>query len=151
MKRSLQEVVELVVFGLIALLVGTGLLWLLGWLLSLGGLLFKAIAGLLWLLLRYIVPVAIVAGLVYFLVKALQDKQPAPAAAGGSATPPPAPPVPAPAAPPVEPPSQPDPAAPEGTSEKPKPRTRKATKPPAGDAAADGSSQGADANEDEHS
>ncbi len=84
MKRSLQEVAELVVFGLIALLVGTGLLWLVGWILSLGGLLLKSLAGLLWLLLRYIVPIAIVAGLVYFLVKAAQDRQakPASAAAG---------------------------------------------------------------------
>lgn len=74
MKRSLQEVVELVVFGLVALLVGTALLWVLGWVLSLGGALFKALAGLLWLLLRFIVPIAIVAGLVYFLVKALQGR-----------------------------------------------------------------------------
>lgn len=76
MKRSLQEVAELVVFGLIALLIGTGLLWLGGWALSLVGLLLKSLAGLLWLLLRYIVPVAIVAGLVYFLVKAAQGRQP---------------------------------------------------------------------------
>lgn len=62
-------------FGLVALLIGTGLLWLVGWILSLGGLLLKAIAGLLWLLLRFVVPVAIVAGLVYFIVKALQDRE----------------------------------------------------------------------------
>lgn len=74
MKRSLQEVVELVVFGLVALLVGTGLLWVVGWVLSLGGLLLKAIAGLLWLLLRFVVPVAIVAGLVYFVVKSLSNR-----------------------------------------------------------------------------
>lgn len=88
MKRSLQEVVELVVFGLVALLIGTGLLWVVGWLLSLGGLLLKAIAGLLWLLLRFVVPVAIVAGLVYFVVKALQNQHDqraaSPAGAGGS-------------------------------------------------------------------
>ncbi len=92
MKRSLQEVAELVVFGLIALLVGTGLLWLVGWILSLGGLLLKSLAGLLWLLLRYIVPIAIVAGLVYFLVKAAQGRQPLGAGAaagsgGGAAAP----------------------------------------------------------------
>jgi len=87
MKRSLQEYVELVVFGLIALLVGTGLLWLLGWVLSLGGVVLKGLAGLLWMLLRFIVPVAIAGGLVYFLVKAAQDRQkPAPAAAGSGST-----------------------------------------------------------------
>src|SRR5690606_5044328 len=67
MKRSLQEVVELVVFGLIALLIGTGLLWLVGWILSLGGIVLKAIAGLLWLLLRFVVPVANVTVLAIFL------------------------------------------------------------------------------------
>ncbi len=87
MKRSLQEVVELVVFGLVALLVGTGLLWLIGWLLSLGGLLLKAVAGLLWLLLRFVVPVALVAGLVYFLVKALQGRSDAAPVAATPAAP----------------------------------------------------------------
>lgn len=83
MKRSLQEVVELVVFGLIALLVGTGLLWVLGWVLSLGGALLKSLAGLLWLLLKFIVPVALVVGLIYFLVKWLKgDSTPVPATAG---------------------------------------------------------------------
>src|SRR5690606_36362667 len=48
MKRSLQEYVELVVFGLVALLVGTGLLWLVGWVLSIGGVALKWVAGLLW-------------------------------------------------------------------------------------------------------
>lgn len=89
MKRSLQEVAELVVFGLIALLVGTGLLWLVGWVLSLGGVLLKSLAGLLWLLLRYIVPIAIVAGLVYFLVKAAQGRQPQAAGAAGTGSAPP--------------------------------------------------------------
>ncbi|HLU82096.1 MAG TPA: hypothetical protein VKZ43_01730 [Trueperaceae bacterium] len=88
MKRSLQEYVELVVFGLIALLVGTGLLWVLGWVLSLGGIVLKGLAGLLWMLLRFIVPVAIAGGLVYFLVKAAQDRQrPAPAGAGAGSSP----------------------------------------------------------------
>ena len=90
MKRSLQEYVELVVFGLIAVLVGTGLLWLLGWVLSLGGIVLKGLAGLLWMLLRFVVPVAIAGGLVYFLVKAAQDRQkPAPVTAGGGTAAPP--------------------------------------------------------------
>ncbi len=86
MRRSLQEVVELVVFGLVALLIGTGLLWLVGWVFSLGGLLLKAIAGLLWLLLRFVVPVAIVAGLVYFIVKALQNRESGKASAAPAGT-----------------------------------------------------------------
>ncbi len=96
MKRSLQEVVELVVFGLIALLIGTGVLWLGGWVLGLVGLLFKFVAGLIWWLLRFIVPVAIVAGLIYFLVRVLQgDRSPAPAVAPAPAATPPAPTAPA--------------------------------------------------------
>ncbi|SRR5690606_32225456 len=85
MRRSLQEYVELVVFGLVALLVGTGLLWLVGWVLSIGGIALKWVAGLLWNLLRFIVPVAIAGGLVYFLVKAAQDRQPKPTTADAAA------------------------------------------------------------------
>lgn len=87
MKRSLQEYVELVVFGLIALLVGTGLLWVGGWVLSFGGVILKGLAGLLWMLLRFVVPVAIAAGLVYFLVRAAQGRQRSEAGSGsGSST-----------------------------------------------------------------
>lgn len=86
MRRSLQEYVELVVFGLIAVLVGTGLLWVVGWVLSLGGLVLKGLAGLLWMLLRFIVPVAIAGGLVYFLVKAAQGRQRHQAGAGTGAS-----------------------------------------------------------------
>ncbi len=117
MKRSLQEVVELVVFGLVALLIGTGLLWVVGWLLSLGGLLLKAVAGLLWLLLRFVVPVAIVAGLVYFLVKALQGRHgnaasvPAPAAGGPQSA------AVAPASASPEPTAAPEPGAAEASPE----------------------------------
>ncbi len=69
MKRSLQEVIELIIFGLIALVVGTGLLWVMGWLLGLIGIVFKFVAGIIWVLLRYILPVAIVAGIIFFIVR----------------------------------------------------------------------------------
>jgi predicted lipid-binding transport protein (Tim44 family) len=71
MKRSMQEVVELVVFALIALLIGTGLVWLAGWILGLVGTVLTWLAGLVWSLLRFLVPVAVVAGLVYLLVQFL--------------------------------------------------------------------------------
>jgi hypothetical protein len=74
MKRSLQEVVELVVFGLIALIIGTGILWLLGWLLGIVGIVFKFVAGLIWVLLRFIIPVAIVAGVIYFIVRVIMNQ-----------------------------------------------------------------------------
>ncbi len=74
MKRSLQEVVELVVFGLIALLVGTGLLWLVGWLLGIVSVVFTAVAGWVWQLLRFVIPVALVAGVIYFIYRLITGR-----------------------------------------------------------------------------
>jgi hypothetical protein len=74
MKRSLQEVIELVVFGLIALLIGTGLLWLVGWLLGIVSVVFTAIAGWIWQLLRFIIPVAIAAGVIYFIYRLISNR-----------------------------------------------------------------------------
>jgi uncharacterized BrkB/YihY/UPF0761 family membrane protein len=74
MKRSLQEVVELVVFGLIALLIGTGLLWLVGWLLGLVSVVFTAVAGWIWQLLRFIIPVALAAGVIYFIYRMITGR-----------------------------------------------------------------------------
>jgi hypothetical protein len=74
MKRSLQEVVELVVFGLIALLIGTGLLWLVGWLLGIVSVVFTAIAGWVWQLLRFIIPVALAAGVIYFIYRVITGR-----------------------------------------------------------------------------
>jgi hypothetical protein len=76
----MQEIVELVVFGLIAVLVGTGVLWLVGWLIGLLGSLFMWLAGLLWLVLKYIVPVFVILGAVYYLFRLLQNRN-----QGGSA------------------------------------------------------------------
>lgn len=77
MKRSLQEVIELIVFGLIALLIGTGILWLLGWLMGLLSTVFTFIAGLVWALLRFIIPIAIVAGVLFFIYKMFTREKPA--------------------------------------------------------------------------
>lgn len=74
MRRSLQEIIELVVFGLIALLLGTGLIWLVGWILGLTGLLLKFVAGLIWSLLRFIIPIAVGAAVVYALVRLIQNQ-----------------------------------------------------------------------------
>lgn len=74
MKRSFQEILELVAFGLIALVVGTALLWIGGWLLGLVGLLLQGLAGLLWLVLRWILPVAILLGAVYAIVRLFQEQ-----------------------------------------------------------------------------
>lgn len=144
MKRSLQEVVELVVFGLIALLIGTGVLWLGGWVLGWVGLLLKFLAGLIWWLLRFIVPVAIVAGLIYFLVRVLQGdrsgRSGAPAAPNASATTAPATtptggaPAPAPAAPAAADEAAPDEAAPAHSASAEEPSSGDEAASPASDA-----------------
>jgi hypothetical protein len=74
MKRSLQEVIELVVFGLIALLIGTGLLWFVGWLLGIVSVVFTTIAGWIWQLLRFIIPVALAAGVIFFIYRLLTKR-----------------------------------------------------------------------------
>ncbi len=84
----MQEIIELVIFGLIALLLGTGLLWGVGWLLDLVGIIFRFVAGLIWSLLRFIIPIVIVGGVAYALFRFFQsrsdrgtDSEAAPAAA----------------------------------------------------------------------
>jgi hypothetical protein len=84
MKRSLQEIVELVVFGLIALLIGTGVLWLLGAVFGLVGTVLGWLAALLWGILSFLVPVALVAGAVVLIVRWSQGR-PMPGSAGGAA------------------------------------------------------------------
>ena len=93
MNRSLQELIELTVFGLIALLVGVGVLWLVGWLLGLFGLLLTWFAGLIWSLLKFIVPIAIIAAAVYFLVRLAQQPKPATLAPATPVSAPPPPPA----------------------------------------------------------
>jgi predicted lipid-binding transport protein (Tim44 family) len=87
MKRSLQEVIELVVFGLIALLIGTGILWLLGWLLGIVSVVFTFLAGIIWGLLRFIIPVALVAGVLFFIYKLFTREKPTPITTSAAATP----------------------------------------------------------------
>jgi len=74
MKRTPQEIVELVVFGLIALLIGTGVLWLLGALFGLVGTVLAWLAALLWGLLSFLLPVAVVAGAVVLVVRWAQGR-----------------------------------------------------------------------------
>lgn len=120
MKRSLQEVVELVVFGLIALLLGTGLLWLVGAVFGLVGTVLGWLAGLLWALLRFVVPVALIAGAVVLLIRATRGRGDAPSgtAQTPAASPSSVPTVDAEAAPPAPVPSE-EPAADEAATDEP--------------------------------
>ncbi len=74
MRRTPQEIVELVVFGLIALLLGTGVLWLLGAVFGIVGTVLAWLAALLWGLLSFLVPVALVAGAVVLIVRWAQGR-----------------------------------------------------------------------------
>ncbi len=89
MKRSVQEIIELLVFALIALVIGTGLVWVVGWLFGIIGFVLMEIAEFVWLLLRYIIPAAVIVAAVYALVKLAQNqnrrsREASPAGAAGS-------------------------------------------------------------------
>lgn len=89
--RSLQETVELVIFGLIALLVGLAVLWVTGWILSLLGSLFMIVASFVWNLLRFILPVIVIAAVVYLIVRYATRGDRRPASAGSTRAPSPPP------------------------------------------------------------
>lgn len=74
MRRTPQEIIELVVFGLIALLLGTGVLWLLGVVFGFVGTVLGWLAALLWGVVSFLVPVALVAGVVVLIVRLVQGK-----------------------------------------------------------------------------
>jgi len=80
MNRSFQEIVELAIFGIIALAIGTGLLWVLGYVLRAVGWLSTKIAGWIWLPVRFLLLIAIVVIAVYFIWKFIQDRNSAKAA-----------------------------------------------------------------------
>ncbi len=80
MNRSFQEIVELAIFGIIALAIGTGLLWVLGHVLGFVGWLSTKIAGWIWLPVRFLLLIAIVVIAVYFIWKFIQDRNSAKAA-----------------------------------------------------------------------
>ena len=79
MKRSVQEVIELIVFGLIALVLVMLLLWGVGYVFTFIGYLLKLLGGFFWSILKFVLPVAIVALLVYFLVRLVMKQSSKPA------------------------------------------------------------------------
>jgi hypothetical protein len=71
-----QKTLEVVVKGLVGAVLALAGLWLLGWLFSALGALLLGIAGLIGGLLRFLIPVAAIAGIVYFIVAQLRPKPP---------------------------------------------------------------------------
>jgi hypothetical protein len=75
MKRSVQEIVELVALALFALLGLTAATWLLGVVLTWSGAAFGWLAGLLWQLARFLIPAAMVAGGVAWAIVAWRGRR----------------------------------------------------------------------------
>ena len=69
-----RKTLEVIVKGLVAVVVGLAGLYILGWVLSLLGGILLGFAGIIVALLRWLVPVAILVGIVYFAVTQLQGK-----------------------------------------------------------------------------
>lgn len=84
MKRSVQEIIELVVFGLIALVVGMLVIWGVGWVFTFLGWLFRIVGAFLWTILKFVIPIAIVAGVVYLLVRLITRRNRGADGAGSS-------------------------------------------------------------------
>jgi predicted lipid-binding transport protein (Tim44 family) len=81
---DINKSLELVVKVLVAAIGGILGLFVLGWVMrGLGGL-FLGVAGLLIALLKFIVPVAVIAGIVYFAVSQLRPKTPESRSSGGN-------------------------------------------------------------------
>ena len=69
-----RKTLEVIVKGLVAVVVGLAGLYILGWVLSLLGGILLGFAGIIVALLRWLVPVAILVGVVYFAVTQLQSR-----------------------------------------------------------------------------
>ena len=70
-----RTTLEVVVKGLVGAVLVLAGLWVLGWLFSAIGALLLGIAGIVGSLLRFLIPVAAIAGIVYFVVAQLRPKE----------------------------------------------------------------------------
>ncbi len=68
-----QKTLEVVVKGFVAAIVALAGLWVLGWLFSFLGSILIGLAGIVVALLKFLVPVAVIAAIVYFFVSQLQS------------------------------------------------------------------------------
>jgi uncharacterized membrane protein YjjP (DUF1212 family) len=68
-----QKTLEVVVKGFVGAIVALAGLWVLGWLFTFVGSILIGLAGIVVALLKFLVPVAVVAAIVYFFVSQLQS------------------------------------------------------------------------------
>ena len=71
-ERSLQDILEWIVLGLLIAVAVLVVLWVGGWLFTFLGAVLKGLAGIVWVILKFLVPVLIVAAVVYFIVRFVQ-------------------------------------------------------------------------------
>ena len=67
-----QKTLEVVVKGFVAAIVGLAGLWVLGWVFTFVGSVLIGLAGIVVTLLKFLVPVAVVAAIVYFVVSQMR-------------------------------------------------------------------------------
>ena len=69
-----QKTLEVVVKGFVGAIVALAGLWVLGWLFTFIGSVLIGLAGIVVALLKFLVPVAVIAAIVYFFVSQLQSR-----------------------------------------------------------------------------
>lgn len=74
MERSLRDILEWVVLGLLVVVGVLLALWVGGWVFSFLGKVLLALSGLIWTLLLYAIPLLILAGIGYAVVYFLQKR-----------------------------------------------------------------------------
>ncbi|WP_337843808.1 hypothetical protein [Thermus sp.] len=79
MERTLRDILEWVVLGLLVVVGVLLFLWVGGWVFTFLGKLLLALSGFIWTLLTYVVPILIIAaigyGVVYFLQRRSSSAQ----------------------------------------------------------------------------
>jgi hypothetical protein len=71
-ERSLQDIVEWIVLGLLIAVAVLVVLWLGGWVFTFLGAFLKGVAGIIWNILRVLVPALVVAAVIYFALRFVQ-------------------------------------------------------------------------------
>ncbi|MGQ9735028.1 MAG: hypothetical protein ACUVUP_00220 [Thermaceae bacterium] len=74
MDRTLQDILEWLVLGLLTAVSLLLTLWLGGWIFTFLGKLLLALSGVIWAILKYAVPALVLVGLAYLVVRFLQKR-----------------------------------------------------------------------------
>ncbi|WP_293173299.1 hypothetical protein [Oceanithermus sp.] len=72
---TLEDILEWVVIGLLVAVATLAGLWLVGWVMVFLGKVFLAVAALIVVLLKFLVPALVIAGLLFLILRALSKPQ----------------------------------------------------------------------------